>query len=63
MISLAGYILVSEEEPHVERLTRQPDNSWRLTEAKGVAESIELTAIACRLTLTEIYDNVVFDTV
>ena len=61
MDSLAEYILVSQEEPHVERFVRQLDSSWRLTEAKGLAESLELTTISCRLALADIYDNVAFE--
>lgn len=57
------YLLVAQEEPHVERFVRQSDGSWRLTEAKGRTEPIELAAISCRLALADIDDNVTFETV
>ena len=60
MVSLVEYILVSQQEPHIERFVRQSDNSWLLTEAKGLDQFVDLAAIECRLSLRDVYDNVPF---
>ncbi len=58
--SLRAYLLISQQEPHVELYQRQPDGSWTLTEASGLASEIALTALALDLPLAEIYDRVEF---
>lgn len=59
--SLQEYLLVSQEQAHIERYIRQEDG-WLLTEAKGMEASIELSSIGCALTLADVYDKVTFDT-
>ncbi|MEX2167756.1 MAG: Uma2 family endonuclease [Pirellulales bacterium] len=58
--SLREYVLISQEEPHVELYSRQADGGWLLTEAKGLEATIELPAIKCRLKLAEVYAKVEF---
>ena len=60
MVSLVEYILVSQQEPHIERFVRQSDNAWLLTEAKGLDQFVDLAAIESRLSLRDVYDNVPF---
>jgi Uma2 family endonuclease len=60
--SLAAYVLVAQDEPHVEVFTRQPEKCWVLTEAKGLGESVDLPALGCRLAMADIYEHVSFDT-
>jgi Uma2 family endonuclease len=60
--TLAEYVLISQDEPHIERFQRQSDNSWLLTEAGGLDAAMDLASITCHLTLAEIYDNVDFET-
>jgi Uma2 family endonuclease len=58
--SLQEYLLVSQEQAHIERYIRQEDG-WLLTEAKGMEASIELSSIGCTLTLADVYDKVTFN--
>jgi Uma2 family endonuclease len=56
--SLAEYLLVAQDEPHVEHFVKQPDGSWNLTETSDRAATVELPSIECRLELAGIYDKV-----
>lgn len=58
--SLQEYVLVSQEEPQVERFTRQQNGGWLLTVFKGLEAELDLSAIACRLSLAEIYEDITF---
>lgn len=58
--SLQEYLLVSQERPHIERYTRQPDG-WLLTEVKGLEAVMELSSIGCTLALADVYDKVAFE--
>jgi Uma2 family endonuclease len=55
--SLSAYLLVSQSRSMVERFDLGADGHWVLSEARGLATSIELPAIACQLELAEIYDK------
>lgn len=56
--SLREYVLVAQDEPHIELYSRQADGGWLLTEARGLDAAIELPAIGCRLKLAEVYAKV-----
>ena len=58
--SLREYILVAQDEPHVERFVRQADDSWLLTVFKGPDAVLELTTLGCHLPLAEVYEDVTF---
>jgi Uma2 family endonuclease len=58
--SLREYILVAQDEPHVERFVRQEDGSWLLNVYKGLDAVLELPTLACALPLAEIYEDVTF---
>lgn len=58
--SLREYILVSQDEPHVERFVRQDDGTWLLTVFKGVDAVLDLPTVGCSLPLAEIYNDVTF---
>lgn len=60
--SLAEYVLVEQEFPHVERYQRADDMTWLLNEADSLDKAIELPSIGCRLDLKSVYDKVSFDT-
>lgn len=55
--SLQEYLLVSQDEPSIERYVRQQD-AWLLTEAAGLDASLSLDSIGCSLSLREVYDKV-----
>ena len=58
--SLACYVLVSQDTPHVEVYERQKDASWLLREQTGLDKSVTLPGISVDLPLAEIYDRVEF---
>lgn len=58
--SLQDYVLVSQNYPLIERFSRQ-DDSWVLTDAPGLASSIELPSIDGTLRLADVYAKVKFE--
>ncbi len=58
--SLLEYLTISQDEPHIEHWTRQPENHWNLAEFSGLAQSIQLASVGCILPLAEVYDKVEF---
>jgi Uma2 family endonuclease len=58
--SLQEYLLVSQDEPHVEHYVRQEDGTWSLNEISDLAGEIYLGSIECTLTLRDIYLKVQF---
>ena len=55
--TLREYVLVSEEDYVVEVFTRQEDNKWLLSDARGYESSVFLPSIECMLMLSEIYQG------
>ena len=60
--SLREYVLVSQAECRVEKYLRQDDNNWLYSESVNPESSIELTSVACRLSLARVYHKVEFET-
>jgi len=58
--SLQEFMLVSQEEPHVERNVRQPNGSWLLTVFKGMDSELVFSSLSISLPFAEIYDRVEF---
>jgi len=58
--TLREYLLVSQDQPSIERYARQGD-VWILTEAVGLEASVPLESIDCVLSLREVYDKVLDD--
>lgn len=56
--TLRDYVLVSQHEPVVERFTRQPDGVWTLTTFAGTDAILELTCVAVRVPLADVYRGV-----
>jgi Uma2 family endonuclease len=59
--SLQQFVLVSQQEIHLERFTRQADGTWNLWESSNSEDTLELDAIGCQLKLGDIYAKVSFD--
>lgn len=59
--SLAGYLLVAQDQPRIEQYIRQPSGDWLWHEATGLEGTIRLPSIECELKLAEVYDRVAFD--
>jgi Uma2 family endonuclease len=55
--SLCEYLLVAQDEAHVDRYLRQGE-AWLLTETEGLGASVALDSIGCALALREVYDKV-----
>jgi Uma2 family endonuclease len=58
--SLREYILVSQNEPLVERFVRQDDGDWLLTHFAGLDAIFEYVSVVARIPLAEIYRGVPF---
>ncbi len=58
--SLKEYILIAQDEPLVERYVRQPDDSWLLTEFRGLTQTLTLASAPATIKLADIYRGVVF---
>jgi Uma2 family endonuclease len=56
--SLVEYILIAQDECHIEHYVRQANHQWLLLETNDLQETIELPAINCHLALSDIYDKV-----
>jgi len=62
LTSLVEYLLISQDEPHVEHYVRQADNQWLLSETSSVQDAVQLPSVNCSLVLAEIYEKVEFGT-
>ncbi len=58
--TLCEYLLVTQDQPSIERYVREGD-VWILTEAVGLEASVPLESIECVLSLREVYDKVLDD--
>lgn len=58
--SLEEYLLVSQDEPHIEHFVKQSEDHWLLSEATGLDASICLPTIDYRLQLAEVYAKIQF---
>ena len=59
--ALQEYLLVAQDQPHVEHYVRQDDASWRFTETDGLDASITLPSVEAELPLSEVYIDVFDD--
>ena len=57
--SLQEYILVSQNQVHVDHYVRQTEK-WILTDFRNLDKQLPLTSIQCELPLQEIYKSVLF---
>jgi Uma2 family endonuclease len=58
--TLREYLLVSQEEPKIERFLRNDDGTWTLTEAVGLDATLSLPTRGIEISLREIFDKVDF---
>ena len=59
--SLREYVLVSQNECRIERFSRQDDGNWLYSESTDPDGSVELTSVACRLSLSRVYHKIDFE--
>jgi Uma2 family endonuclease len=57
--SLREYILVAQNEVHVERFLREGDN-WHSTRLRSLDSTLQLASIDCNVPLREVYAKIVF---
>lgn len=59
--TLSDYILVSQDEAHVEHYIRQENGDWILREYYGTDKTVQIDSITCSLPLADVYDRVEFE--
>lgn len=62
LVSLQEYVLIAQDNPHLERFVRQADGLWQYRDVQGQDAVLELTSIKCVLNLAEVYEQVRFST-
>jgi Uma2 family endonuclease len=58
--TLTNYLFVSQALPLIEHYLRQANDTWNLSTASTLEESVYLATIACTLRLREVYDRINF---
>jgi Uma2 family endonuclease len=58
--SMQDYVLVAQERPILDHYHRTAPDQWTLTTRRGLDTSLVLATIGARLTLSEVYERVVF---
>jgi Uma2 family endonuclease len=58
--SFEEYVLVSQDEPRIERFLRQGDIGWLMTQTLGLVHTVRFESVAFELPMAEIYENVTF---
>ena len=59
--SLTEYLLVASDRIDVDLFQRQAGGYWLLKSASAMEDVVELESLGCRLTLSEVYENVEFE--
>jgi Uma2 family endonuclease len=59
--TLQEYVLIAQDQHHIERFLRQPDSEWSLADASGLDTVLELRSIGVKLALADVYEKVVFE--
>jgi Uma2 family endonuclease len=58
--SFREYLLIAQDAPRITHYTRQADDSWLCEEVTDLSAALLLDSIGCRLSLSEIYEEVRF---
>jgi Uma2 family endonuclease len=56
--SFREYLLIAQDECHVEHFARQPDGRWMLSETNQLHDTIRLVALPGELRVADIYEDV-----
>ena len=48
-VGLQEYLLVAQDQPHIEHCVRQPDGTWLLSEVEGLDSMVYLPSLNCSL--------------
>lgn len=60
--TLEEYLLISQDDYHIERYINQNNGNWLLTSYEGKNTTLRLKAIDCTLLLDDVYNKVDIDT-
>ena len=58
--SIQEYVLVSQDEPVIERFVRQPDGTWVLTVVAGLSGEVSFATVPVRVAMADVYNGVEF---
>jgi Uma2 family endonuclease len=58
--SFQEYVLVSQDEPVIERFVRQPDGTWVLTVMAGLTGEVAFASVPVRVAMADVYNGVDF---
>jgi Uma2 family endonuclease len=58
--SLAAILFIRQDQPFAEIFTRQADERWGFDSVHDMVGTVVIDCIECRLTMTQIYENVEF---
>ena len=59
--ALQEIVLISQDEPLVERFTRQANGGWLLMESWELSDEVRLESVGISITLSELYRGVAFE--
>jgi len=59
--SLQSYLLLNQDRAHAELFERDPNGTWHLAEASGTEVAINITSMGISLALSDLYQQVDFD--
>ena len=59
--ALQEIVLISQDEPLVERFTRQANGGWLLIESRQLSDEVHLESVGISITLSELYRGVAFE--
>jgi Uma2 family endonuclease len=58
--TLRDYLLVEQDTPAIDHLSRQPDDTWNLDPVRGLEGEVRLTAFDAVLRLADVYRKINF---
>lgn len=58
--SLQQYVLINQDQAHIEVFERDSDTSWRLRDLDGLEAVLSLPGVGCSINLSEIFAGVTF---
>lgn len=61
LASIREYVLVSQDEPVIERFVRQADGDWKLTTFAGVNETFALDSVSVAIPMADVFRGITFE--
>ena len=60
LASFKEYVIIDQNKPYIETRFQEKPNVWAFEEHTDMADSITLKSVNCTISLTDIYNNIVF---